>query len=996
LVAGALLFSALTPASGQPVAPPSSPVSDSTTDAPKGDVVKMDKFVANADDAGMMPTGSSKSAFGFEKTATETPRAITVIPDIQLQQMNITKSEDLAKAVPGTYTNFRFGLQGTVSIRNQTSDFFFNGMKRIDPQGIFESVWGAYDSLEVVEGPEPQIYGLGRMGGYVNFVPKSARATNNQYISSDAGSVSVQYGSFNTLIAKIDFESPFTLFGKPGGVSVFFEDKDADGYKANGFSQQRLLQAGFSVDLTPELRLQAGLSYQISHGGLPGGDNRTTYDTISTQTYWSGNFSYKMDENGDGKIDEKEFRDSYFRGTPQQTIAIPANPTYTNPANYSLFTAASSSTVSLVNGAPSATAPGLFRPSLYFSAGNNDPLFRTIPWQGGTLAPGAGTWTQDGGLTQHTGNISLTQFLAGYTDAAGPALVGQAPVQRAGFQMMFYPTQSDNFANYIPGTTKSGQVPYTGIKYAYWLPPAFDLNASSFQREKWNKRQSIGEDYYTAHVAAFYVDLINDTNPDHTIKNQIFVDTNDQTKSGSNAYSQTQHPTTFEDKMTGTKKFQPFSWWKIQGLASASYWQCWTALVQNSGDSDIDFRRDLQIDGPNGNTTANTFTPNDRWYSMTESSSFVNGLPVGANNQSQYSVTGTGVELDQTFFGKLSITAGARYDYVDAHAYIPPGVMDLGSTGSLGVYYLGPQNVASSAVGGPSTYIGGTGSYIPFAQTARGNASGGSWSASLSYAGPFDIHPYVTYAADTVLLNNTGSEYFAPQSVKNALLGQSILFEAGVKGTIGKNVYYMFSYYNQYRAAFSPLTTVGGGAGNTISRGEEAKIVYSPFKRLTLSVSGNWSLVHNEQGASVTEPASAFGVPNVVNGNGQIVIPADAWAWGGRIQTTIPDSEPRFRRAPGIPAAIISSNANFDIGKGLYIGGTFFYQSAMALDRLDTLWVPKGHTFDGVVGYRDRKWELAVNVTNIFNANIYNFAGFAYWVDPKFQRGVSVTLTRHF
>ena len=996
----------------QSAPPASAPAPTTTTDTSgkSGDesVVTLEKFVTG--DSSLLGTNTpTASVFGFDKTTTETPRSITIIPDIQLTQMNLTKSEDIAKAVPGTYTNFRFGLQGTVSIRNQSSDFFFDGMRRLDPQGIFESVWGAYDSLEVVEGIQPQIFGLGRMGGYVNFIPKSARAANNEYISSDVGTASIQYGSFNTTIGKLDYQMPFKLFGNPSGLAMFIESKDSDGYKSNGFSHQRLFQGGLSSDLNPDWRVQVGFSYQTSNGGLPGGDNRTTATTVYDQTYWSGNFSYQIEspENGvvsvgnpkgataTGKIDEQEFRDSYFWGTPQLTIQVPSSPTFTAPANYSTYQAATSQTVSLTNGVPSANAPGLFNPSLYFASGSNDPLFRTIPWQGSAIPQGQGTWTQDGGKTFHTGNITMAQFLAGYTDTAAPALVGMAPIQRTGFQMMFYPTTTDNFAAASAGIlTKSGNIPYKGIKYAYWMPPPFDLNPSSWVQEKWNKRQSIGEDYYLAHIGAYYLDLINDTNPDRTIKNQIFIDSNDQTKSGSNAYSQTQHPTTFEDKMTATKKFEPFPWLKVQALASANYWYCWTALVQNSGDSDIDMRRDLQRDGPSGNETLNTFTSNDRWYSMTESSSYTNGLPVGANNQSQYSTTGAGVELDQTFFNVIDVTSGGRYDYIDAHAFIPAGTLDLGSTGSLSTTYLGPQNVSGS--GGPNTYIGGTGTYIPYTQSGKGNSSGGSWSTSVEYKAPFGMHPYVTYGYDTVMLNGTGGGTWTPGAVKNAITGRDTLFEVGMKANIGPKIYYQFAYYNQYRAAFSPITTTGGGAGNTISRGEEAKLVVNPIKPLTISVSGNWSLVHNEQGGSVTEPASAFGVPNVVDANGNVVIPADAWAWGGRIQTTIPDSEPRYRRSAGLPAAIITSNGNYDLGGGYFVGMTYFYQSKYALDRLDTMWVPDGHTFDAVIGYRSKKWEISVNATNIFNSNIYNFAGFATWVDPKFQRALNVTVARHF
>jgi hypothetical protein len=420
-------------------------------------------------------------------------------------------------------------------------------------------------------------------------------------------------------------------------------------------------------------------------------------------------------------------------------------------------------------------------------------------------------------------------------------------------------------------------------------------------------------------------------------------------------------------------------------------------LAQNSGISDIDMRRDLQRSGSDLNTDT-TFTANDKWYGMVESSSFVNGLPVSYNIQNNYSVTGAGILLDQTFFGRLNITGGGRYDYIDTHAFLPAGTMDLGSTSSLGVLYAAADGNLGGAAAGPATYIGGTGDYIPYAQSAKGNASGGSWSISMSLDATHGMHPYVTYGQQTTLLNGTGSGVWAPQTMKNSITGQSILFEAGIKGTIGKKTSYTFSYYNQYRAAFQPLTTTAGGASSTISRGEEAKISYQPIKSLTLTVAGVWSLQNNLQGGTATEPASAFGVPNVVDDvTGKVLIPADAWSWGGRINAvTIPDSEPRFRRAAGIPAAIVTASASYNFLRNYFAGVNFFYQSAMSLDRLDTMWVPKGHTFDLNGGYHSKKWDFLVNVTNVLGADIYNFAGFATWVDPKFHRAVSSTLTYHY
>jgi len=89
---------------------PNPPPSDDARKKPVEDIVTMEKFVASAD-AGLAASAPAQSVFGFDKSLVETPRAISIIPDTQLQQFNITKSEDMVKVSPSTYSNFRFGLQ---------------------------------------------------------------------------------------------------------------------------------------------------------------------------------------------------------------------------------------------------------------------------------------------------------------------------------------------------------------------------------------------------------------------------------------------------------------------------------------------------------------------------------------------------------------------------------------------------------------------------------------------------------------------------------------------------------------------------------------------------------------------------------------------------------------------------------------------------------------------------------------------------------------------
>ena len=48
-------------------------------------------------------------------------------------------------------------------------------------------------------GPSSPIYGPSQIGGYLNFVPKSARAKNGQYVSETTGDVSIDVGSVRPL-----------------------------------------------------------------------------------------------------------------------------------------------------------------------------------------------------------------------------------------------------------------------------------------------------------------------------------------------------------------------------------------------------------------------------------------------------------------------------------------------------------------------------------------------------------------------------------------------------------------------------------------------------------------------------------------------------------------------------------------------------------------------------------------------------------------------------
>jgi len=207
-------------------------------------------------------------------------------------------------------------------------------------------------------------------------------------------------------------------------------------------------------------------------------------------------------------------------------------------------------------------------------------------------------------------------------------------------------------------------------------------------------------------------------------------------------------------------------------------------------------------------------------------------------------------------------------------------------------------------------------------------------------------------------------------------------------------VTYTFSIYQQTRAAFDPLTTIAGGPASTISRGTEVQLQWTITKNLFLRASGSWSKAKFQQGGSVSISARDVGYPDVLDANGKIIIPAEAFGWGGRLSTVIPDSDPRFREVPGIPDHVISATLAYNL-KNYYAQVTMYNQGTFAVDRLATIKVPQATTFDVGFGYRNKKWEVSSTISNVFDKAVYN-SGSINWIDPKFPLTAEISFARKF
>ncbi len=124
-------------------------------------------------------------------------RAVTTISNELLEQTIITEIDDLVALTPGAFTQSFFGVAGSLDVRGNPGENYFRGVKRIDNPGNYPTAIGASDRIDIVRGPASLIYGPSKIGGYLNFVPKSARAKNGRYLGEATGQIGATFGSFD-------------------------------------------------------------------------------------------------------------------------------------------------------------------------------------------------------------------------------------------------------------------------------------------------------------------------------------------------------------------------------------------------------------------------------------------------------------------------------------------------------------------------------------------------------------------------------------------------------------------------------------------------------------------------------------------------------------------------------------------------------------------------------------------------------------------------------
>ena len=264
------------------------------------------EVVITADRAGLLERRPNEAVMGLNKPLLETPRSASFVSDITLERYGIETIDKLTEVSPGTYTASYYGVPGSLNIRGTLAENYFKGFKRIEDRGTYSTPIGDAAEIQIVRGPPSPIYGPGKVGGMLNFIPKSA-VIDGRYLTQPTGEITATIGTYDKKNVTGQFGAPVKLGVLDGGVYAYGELEDSGSYY-EGIKPKRQLgevSAAFDLGAGWSTAFDTMLYHSTGDVQTPGW-NRLTQGLIDNRTYTTGRNTVLADSNHNGVLDPTE------------------------------------------------------------------------------------------------------------------------------------------------------------------------------------------------------------------------------------------------------------------------------------------------------------------------------------------------------------------------------------------------------------------------------------------------------------------------------------------------------------------------------------------------------------------------------------------------------------------------------------------------------------------------------------------------------------------
>jgi iron complex outermembrane receptor protein len=259
-------------------------------------------IVQARDKAGLLEKQPSTTVFGLAKPLLDTPRSASFVSDTTLRRFGIETIDGLTAVSPGTYTASFYGVPGSLNIRGTLAENYFRGFKRIENRGTYSTPIGGAAQIEIVRGPPTPLYGAGKVGGLLNFIPKSAR-DEGRFLTEPKGEITATVGAYDKKNLTGQVALPVSLGAAEGGIYAYGEVDDSRSFYRGLHPKRQLAEVSADFDLGSGWSTAfGGMLYHSTGDVQTPGWNRLTQDLIDHQTYITGRDTTLVDTDGNGRL----------------------------------------------------------------------------------------------------------------------------------------------------------------------------------------------------------------------------------------------------------------------------------------------------------------------------------------------------------------------------------------------------------------------------------------------------------------------------------------------------------------------------------------------------------------------------------------------------------------------------------------------------------------------------------------------------------------------
>jgi iron complex outermembrane recepter protein len=552
-----------------------------------------------------------------------------------------------------------------------------------------------------------------------------------------------------------------------------------------------------------------------------------------------------------------------------------------------------------------------------------------------------------------TGNQPLMQYWDWPTDANGqPLPIGQFPVIAGIPQSMYdylvaHPEADPTGALRAQGA--GGPLPRSG-----YVPIGLVLDPRTVGYDTLDlRRASAYEKELRAEFVTAFFDLVHDSNPDFTIKNQLFFDSMDQFKHSNQPFGQLQDVRVIEDKLTITKRLTGLpAWLHVNSLGSINVRNTVSKGKGISGGDFASHRSDaMSADWSN---TVEGLWPSANLVSPIENPDLdSDGYPWGLIYDSEFSEVGLGLLFDIDVGTRWNFLLGGRYD---------------GSSARNVDRAEGYDPVAGTSAN--------PGAYASADESASAWDDAVSWSVSASHAVTRNIRPYLTVAKTAIVLDGNNNA-LSNNIIRDGHIGSATLAELGIKvKLLDDRLFATASFYEQARADVDlddSTDVIFAYPTATEAQGVSAELKWTPSRNLFMSAYAMHQVTRYNPNYSSAQLVDArdLGFQDVTDANGNVIYPAEAFLYGGRARVVLPANLRQYEKKQGNPELQFgfSTTYKWSHGFGFTFSGTYF--SDTCTGRLCTVRLPEEFVANAGVIYTANRWTAKLDVSNLFDETYF-------------------------